>query len=120
MFGVDTAFFFFAGFPEAVDLLQHGYRIVGHFQIHFGLFHGFEKRPLDTGSGNVGADQVVAGGDFVDFIDIDDSILGQFDIPVGLFDQVPNQILHIAADVSRLAELGGIPFDERERRFFWR
>ncbi len=61
------------------------------------------------------ADQIVAGGNFVDFIDIDDSMLGQLDIPVGLaFDQVSkDQILHIPADITRLAEFGGVSFDKR-------
>jgi len=68
---------------------------------------------LDTGAGDIGADEISCGGDLVDLVDVNDPILRQLDIVVGLAQEVPHQILHIAADVTGFAEFGGIALDER-------
>jgi hypothetical protein len=73
----------------------------------------FEQRPLDAGAGNVGSDEVLGRGDFVDFVDVDDSVLRQLDVIVRFAHEVPHQILDVAAHIPRLAELGGVALDER-------
>ena len=62
-----------------------------------------------------GPPQVCAGGgDLVDFVDIDDAVLGQFQVVAGGVYQVPDQVFHVAAHVAGFAEFGGIPLDERD------
>ncbi len=48
-----------------VERWGHGAR-----QVDLRLFHGFEQRPFGPRSGKRPADQIMAGGDFVDFISI--------------------------------------------------
>ena len=55
----------------------------------------------------------LGAGDLVDLVDIDDAVLGPFYVAVGLAHQFAHQILHVAADIARLAELGGVRLDER-------
>ena len=53
------------------------------------------------------------GRDFVRFVEIDDPVLCQFEIVFGLGYQFTNEVVHVRADVTRLAESGRIRFDER-------
>ena len=55
-----------------------------------------------------GAPDAPAGGDLVDFVDVDDAVLGQLQVVVGGVHQVPHQVFHVPAHVTRLAELGGV------------
>ncbi len=110
--GVDGLPLALSGFAEAFDLLHHRDRVVGDLEIDVGLFHGFEQRALHPGARDVGPDQIAGGGDLVDLVDVDDAVLGQLDVLVRLPHQVPDQVLHVPADVARLAELGGVALDE--------
>jgi hypothetical protein len=52
-------------------------------------------------------------GDLVDFIDVNDSVLREFDVAIGLVDEVAHEILDVAAHVTGLAELRRVRLDER-------
>ncbi len=111
--GIEGALFLFAGTAVVFDSLNLGDRVMGHFQVHFGFFHGFEQGPLDAGAGHVRpAPGKPGGGDFINFIDINNAVLGQFQIVPGRIHQVSDQVFDIAAHVARFAELGGITFDK--------
>ena len=118
--GIEGALLLLAGAAVVLDGLDLGDRVVGHLQVHFGLFHGFEQGPLHPGAGDVRpAPGVRRGGDLVDFVDIDDAVLGQFQVIAGGVNQVPHQVFHVAAHVAGFAELGGVPLDERAPRSSW-
>jgi len=72
---------------------------------------------LHAGSGDIHADEVAAAGDFVDFVDIDDTVLGQINIIVGFAHEVPYKVFHIPPDVTGLAEFGGITLDKGHSYF---
>ena len=83
-------------------------------QVDVGLLHELEQIDLHAAAGDVAADGVAgAGGDLVDFVDVDDAILGQFDVAVGELHEVAHEVLDVAADVAGLGELGGVGLDER-------
>ncbi len=90
---------------------------MGDLQIDFGFFHRFEKTALNAGAGHIGAEVLAAAGDFVDFVDVNDAILGQIGIVIGLPHQVPHEVFDVSADITGLTELGGIALDERNPDF---
>ena len=90
---------------------------MGNFQINIGLLHGLEQCTLYAGTGYIGTDQIATGGDFVNFIDVDNAVLRKFNIVVRFSNQIPHKILDIAADITGFAEFGGIPFDKRHADF---
>ena len=51
-------------------------------------------------------------GNFVDFIDVDNSVLGQVFIAIGIFDEIANEVVDVAADVAGFGKLGSIGFYE--------
>ncbi len=67
---------------------------------------------MHTGAGYIGTDQIAAGCNFINLVDIDDAVVGQFDIIVCFPYQIANKILHIATDITGFAEFGRISFDE--------
>ena len=73
---------------------------------------------MHTSAGNIAATLGALGGNLVDLIHIDDPILGEFHIPVRLFDQIPNEVVHIMPNISGFGKFGGIGFDKRNPNQF--
>jgi hypothetical protein len=110
--GVEDALFFFAGAAVLLDGLDLGNGVMGDLEVHFGLLHGFEQGPLHPGAGDVRPPKGPRRGDFVDLIDINNAVLGHLQVVVGGVHQVPHQVFHVPAHISRLAEFGGVPLDK--------
>jgi len=85
---------------------------MGNLEVHFGLFHGFEQSPLHPAPGDVRSPETARSGDLVNFIDINDAVLGHLQVIVRGVHQVPHQVFHVPADVTRFAELGGVALDK--------
>ncbi len=56
--------------------------------------------------------------DLVDLIDVNDSVLGQFYVAISLLDQIADQVVDIAANISRFREFGGVGLNERNANQF--
>ena len=69
-------------------------------------FNNLQKRLLDTLARNVARNRNVVGlrGDFIDFVDVDDTALGELDIAVGVLEQIAYEILNVFTDVAGLSE----------------
>ena len=114
VFRVDCVAAFFAAsraVHHRLDLAGHVVRGAGR---HLGFLHQLEQGGLYALAAHVAAAVLLGGGgDLVNFVDVNDPILGAFDIAVGLPHEVADEILDIAADVAGLGKLGGIGLDER-------
>ena len=53
-------------------------------------------------------------GDFVDFIDVDDSLLGPLHIVIGDTEKFEDDVLNIFANIARFGQSGGIHDRERD------
>ena len=69
-----------------------GREVVGRLQIDLGLFHELQEVPLDAGARHVGPVHVSGRGDLVNFVQVDDTVLGLLHVAVRLVDQVPHQV----------------------------
>ncbi len=56
---------------------------------------------------------VVGGSDLVDFVNVNNAVLGAFHVSVSQPQQVTHHVFDIATHIARLGELGGIGLDER-------
>ena len=83
-------------------------------EVNIGFFHWFQQCALNTGTGNVMSNEICTGGNFVDLIDVNDTILGPLDVVVCFAHQVPHKVFHIAPDIAGFAEFCGITFDKRD------
>ena len=78
-------------------------------------FDYLQQLLLHSLTGNVPGDgtvQALFAGDLVQFIDVDDAVLGTVHIPISRLDQPEEDILHILADVSGLGERSGVAYGE--------
>lgn len=94
--------------------LQLGLKIIAPSQRHFGFLHELQKGRLDTATTHVASDHLSRAGNLVDFIDVNDSILGQRRVSVGFMNQFANEVFHISADIARFAEFCRVGFNERD------
>ncbi len=67
---------------------------------------------MDAAAGDI-ASAIGAGGEFVDFIKIDDAVRGAVHIAAGAADEVAHEVVHIAADIAGFAEFGCVGLHER-------
>src|SRR5438046_7020063 len=81
---------------------------------HFGFFHQLQQPALDAPTTDISTYDVGGRGYLVDFIEINDSVLGQLDIAVCLVHEFAHEILNVSADVAGLRELGRIRLYERD------
>ena len=74
-----------------------------------------QKRLLDAFAGNIARDRrvVVLAADLVDLVDIDNSLLGLFDVAAGGLQKPEQNILNIFADITGLGQARRI--DDAER-----
>ena len=114
VFRVDCVAAFFAAsraVHHRLDLAGHVVRGTGR---HLGFLHQLEQGGLYALAAHVAAAVLLGGGgDLVNFVDVNDPVLGAFHIAVGLPHKVAHEVLDIAADVACLGKLGGIGLDER-------
>ena len=64
-------------------------------------------------TGNITPAPGTFGSDLVDLIDIDDTVLSEFDITIRLFDKIAHEIVDVVANISGLRKFGGVCLDER-------
>ena len=80
-------------------------------QVDIGFLHQFEEIDLYPSSGYIpSAFDLV--GDLVDFVNVDDAVLSQFSIAVGVLHEIANEVVHVAPNVAGFAELGSVRFYE--------
>mmetsp|Transcript_27210 Transcript_27210/g.75064 ORF Transcript_27210/g.75064 Transcript_27210/m.75064 type:complete len:333 (+) Transcript_27210:352-1350(+) len=87
--------------------------VLGH--INDGSFHNFEQRMLHPFTRNVSRNGDISSrfSNLVNFVNVDNALLGAFDV-VSRFDvQLVENAFHVFSDVTRLGETGGIGNDER-------
>ena len=72
-----------------------------------------KSKMFSSAPAHITADHVSRGGDLVDFVDVDDAVLGARDVAVRFLHQLADQILDVAAHVAGLAEFGRVGFDKR-------
>ena len=83
--------------------------------LNFRVLHQFQQIDLHAAAGHIALHRAVAlPCDFVDFVDIDDSVFGQFRVAVGDFNQIADDILHIVTDIACFGKLCRIGFYERD------
>ena len=77
------------------------------------VLHELEEIGLDAAAGDIASARFTARGELVHFIEIDDTVRGLFHIAIGAADEVADEIIHVAAHITRLAELGGVRLHKR-------
>jgi hypothetical protein len=75
---------------------------------HFRLLHQFQKVRLHTAPAHVATSHVRRRGNFVDLVDVNDSVLSPSHVAIGAAHQVAHQILHITSHIARFGKLGRI------------
>src|SRR5262245_5337913 len=82
--------------------------------IRDGSFQNLQQRLLDAFTRNVAGDRrvFVFLGNLVDFVDIDDALLGFLDVTVGGLQQLQNNVFDVFANVTGLGERRCV--DDRE------
>ncbi len=80
---------------------------------HLGLLHKFEQGRLNAPTADVATIRAAGCGDLIDFVDVNDTVLGERDVAVRLGDQLAHQVFDVAADVTRFAELRRVRLHER-------
>src|SRR5215469_7802555 len=75
-----------------------------------GPFENLEQSLLDALTADVAGDGgvFVLLGDLVDFVDIDDALLGFLDVAVGGLQQLQNNVFDVFANVASFGERGGV------------
>src|SRR5579863_3597152 len=73
-------------------------------------FENLEERLLDAFAADIAGDGgvFVLLGDLVDFVDIDDALLGLLDVAVGGLQQLQDDVFDVLADVTGFGERGGV------------
>ena len=119
VFGVEGAL---AGFAAALEF-EHGLHLADEvglaLEVDVGFLHKFEEVDLDASSGDVTtAVGGGAAGDFVDFVDVHDAVLGEVGVSIGGFDEVADDVVDVEANIAGFGEFGGVGFDERDANEF--
>ena len=86
--------------------------VVGRHHRHVAVLHQLEEIRLHTASGDIAPRARFARREFVHLIEIDDAVLGPFHVAARATDEIAHEIIHVAADIPRLAELRRIRLDE--------
>ena len=78
--------------------------------IGYCAFKHFQKRLLDAFAGDVAGDGDILIGlaDFVDFIDVNDTTLGGFEVEVGVLQEAEQEVFDVFADVAGLGDGGRV------------
>ena len=73
-------------------------------------FKNLQQRLLHAFTGNIAGDRrvLVLAGNLVDFVDINDSLLGPLHVAAGGLDQLQDHVLDVLADVAGLGQRGGV------------
>ena len=112
VFRVDGVAAFFA----AHLAFEHGLNLSGEVLLgaggNFGFLHELEEVCLHAAAADVAGGVAGGTGDFIDFVDINDAVLGALDVTIGAADEFANEIFDIAADVTRFGKFGGVAFHE--------
>ncbi len=80
---------------------------------HLGFLHELEQRGLHATPAHVPAMLVAGGRDLVDLVDVDDAILRQREIAVGLLCELTHEVVHVATHIAGLAEFRRIRLYKR-------
>ena len=100
----------FLEFERGLDLRL---QVVAAAQGDIGFLHEFQEGRLDAAPAHIATGDFARGGDFIDLVDVNDAVLREGHIAVGLLHQLAHEIIDIAADIAGLAEFRGVGFDER-------
>ena len=75
-----------------------------------GALEHFEQGLLDAFAGDVAGDGGVHErlADLVNFVNVDDALLGAADVHVGVLEELEEDVLNVLADVAGLGERGGV------------
>jgi hypothetical protein len=92
--------------------LQLGLEIIAASERNFGFLHELEQGSLYAATAHVASDHLSRAGNLVDFVDVDDSILGKRSVAVGLVNKLANEIFDVTADIACFAELCGVGFNK--------
>ena len=78
-------------------------------------FEHFQERLLNAFAGNVAGDRDVLArfADFVDFVDVNNPALRQFDVEVGGAQEFQNEVFDVFADVAGFGQRRRVPDGER-------
>src|SRR6202040_3466999 len=93
--------------------LQLCLQIVHTSHRYFRFLHQLQQRRLHAAAAYVATDQISSGRDLVDLVDVNDSELREVHVTVGFVHQLAYQIFHVTTDITGLAKLGRVRFDER-------
>ena len=82
-------------------------------------FNQFQQGLLYAFAGYVAGNRRVVAftRDFVDFVNIDDTALGFFDIKIAFTQKLGNDLLDVFTDITRLGQRGRIRHHERHVQF---
>ena len=80
-----------------------------------GAFENLQQRLLHAFAADIAGDGrvFVLLGDLVDFVDIDDALLGLLHVAVGGLQKLEDDIFHVFADIACFGERGGVNDGER-------
>src|SRR5687767_6268312 len=105
-----------AAFFAAHLAFEHGLDLAGEVLLRargdVGFLHELEEVSLDPASGDVARGVAAGASDFIDFVDVNDAVLGALDVAIGAADEFAHEIFDIAADVTGFGKFGGVAFDE--------
>src|SRR5207253_11097564 len=75
--------------------------------------HQFQEGGLNAATAYVAPAYIGTRRDLVDFVDIDDAILGKLNVPIGLLHQISNKIFNISTYIAGFAEFRCVRLYER-------
>src|SRR6516165_563234 len=109
---VDNFFLGLAATLKVERRLKLGLEVHWIAQRDLGFLHQLQERCLNAATAYIPPHRTGTRRDLVDFVYIDDSILGKLNVAVGLIHQVSNKIFDVTTDIARFAELCRIRLHE--------
>ena len=79
----------------------------------FGFLHEFQEIGLHSAPADIAPGKLAGRGDLVDFVNVNDAVLGALDIPIRASNQIPHQILDVTSHIAGFGELGGVGLYKR-------
>src|SRR5690606_18013931 len=103
-----------APLPHLEEILELRSDVERASQRDLGVLHELQKRHLHAAAARIASTgRVLRGRDLVDLVEEDDAVLGKERVSIRDAVELADHVLDIAADVSRLGELGAVRLDER-------
>ena len=105
------------GLASVAAHLEHGLHLRLHVlriaHRHLGFLHQLQQGRLHPASADIASSDIRGTRDLVDLVEVNDAVLGELDVAIGLAHELAHEIINIAADITGLGEFRRIGLHER-------